>query len=271
LRAGHAALAAGDLKHSADVAVRALERCPWLYAAHELLARSVLPGDSYLALLEHLHAETRPESYIEIGVQSGKSLALVQPGTSALGIDPNHQISATRTLRAKLFAATSDRFFETHDALEELETKRLALAFIDGLHEFEQVLRDFINLERLADAGTVILIHDCLPVSRLVAARNRVTRFWCGDVWKIVPCLRQFRPDLRVDVAPAFPSGLAVVSGLDPSSTVLEQNYAEAVAEFVEAPVAYEYLTAEIVTREARASRATIVNVLRDRQAAARA
>jgi Methyltransferase domain len=37
------------------------------------------------------------------------------------------------------------------------------MAFIDGLHHFEQVLRDFINVEKRATSEGLIVIHDCIP------------------------------------------------------------------------------------------------------------
>ena len=45
----------------------------------------------------------------------------------------------------------------------------MELAFIDGLHLFEQVLRDFINVERHSSPSTVVLLHDCLPLDEATA------------------------------------------------------------------------------------------------------
>jgi hypothetical protein len=51
-------------------------------------------------------------------------------------------------------------------------------------------------------------------------------------VWKLVPCLKHYRPDLDVFTIPAPPTGLTVVVGLDPSSRVLTERYEEAVERF---------------------------------------
>jgi hypothetical protein len=121
-----------------------------------------MPGDDYLTTLSRFHNFLNPESYVEIGVDTGKSLAPVGLQTEEIGIDPNpHEGIESHT---KLFKMPSNEFFESHNLLEELGAPRLALAFIDGLHSFEQVLMDFINLERYADDRTIILIHDCLPL-----------------------------------------------------------------------------------------------------------
>jgi hypothetical protein len=120
---------------------------------------------------------------------------------------------------------TSDDFFAQYDLGEVLGRDTFDLGFIDGLHLFEQALKDFINLERYARKDSVILIHDCLPIAPIVAERDRCTGFWTGDVWRIIPCLKTFRPDLKLMTIPTKPSGLGVVTNLDAASTVLSDNY----------------------------------------------
>jgi hypothetical protein len=106
-----------------------------------------------------------------------------------------------------------------------LEADTIEMAFLDGLHLFEQTLRDFINVERFSDPETMIFIHDGLPVNRLVAERDRKTAFWVGDVWKIIPCLKEVRPDLEIITFPVQPSGLTLIRGLDPKSRILERQF----------------------------------------------
>jgi hypothetical protein len=74
-------------------------------------------------------------------------------------------------------------------------------------------------------------------VAPAAAARDRCTSFWCGDTWKVVPCLRRFRPDLQLLTIPTHPSGLTLVAGLDPHSGVLADRFDEAVAAFIDAPL----------------------------------
>ena len=54
---------------------------------------------------------------------------------------------------------------------------------------------------------------------------RKYQKAWTGDVWKLVPILRRFRPDLQVDCVNCPPTGLVVVSKLDRSSTVLSGKY----------------------------------------------
>jgi len=239
---GRTHLARGEIDKAEACCRKSLSWCEGCGDAHALISRALMPGEDYLAVLSRIHACLKPAAYVEIGVRSGKSLARAADGTAAVGIDPKLLAPPGLRSRAKLYEMTSDDFFGRHDLLEELHAPRLALAFIDGLHLFEQVLKDFIHVERYSDEETVILIHDCLPVTRVAAAREPRKRMWAGDVWKIIPCLRRYRPDLSVRVIPARPSGLGVITGADPESTVLEQQFDRIVAEHHDLDLGYDCL-----------------------------
>ena len=90
------------------------------------------------------------------------------------------------------------------------------LAFIDGMHQFEFALRDFINIEKYCSADSIILIHDVYPIDATSAARERASWFWSGDIWRLILMLNKYRPDLSVNVIAARPTGLAIVQNLDP-------------------------------------------------------
>jgi tetratricopeptide (TPR) repeat protein len=203
-------------------------------AFYELAAEKEMPGDDYYEWLQRVHNWLQPASYIEIGLGHGRSLALAGAKTKAVGIDPYQGFWERLNYvcphaPAMLYPLTSDDFFTKYDLRAIIEKETFDLAFIDGLHLFEQVLKDFINLERYAGKNSVILIHDCLPIAPIVAERERCTGFWTGDVWRIIPCLKTFRPDLDVVTIPTKPSGLGVVTNLDATSTVLSDNYADIV------------------------------------------
>lgn len=195
-----------------------------------LAAEQEMSGEDYYTWLQRFHEWLKPASYVEIGLGHGRSLALAGPETLAVGIDPYqgfwerlNYVSPHRP--GTLYPLTSDDFFIKHDLQTIIGKDTFDLAFIDGLHLFEQVLKDFINLERFARKDSVVLIHDCLPIAPIVAERDRCTGFWTGDVWRIIPCLRTFRPDLTIATIPTKPSGLAVVTNLDATSTTLSDNY----------------------------------------------
>jgi tetratricopeptide (TPR) repeat protein len=203
----------------------ALALDPSLEPAHTVLAGLRLRGPSYLEVLSWIHARVRPRTYVEIGVETGQSIALAHPETRAIGVDPAPQISVPIGPRTRVVAEKSDDYFARHDVRAELDGLPVDLAFIDGMHHFEFALRDFVNLERLATAQSTILIHDCYPLNRLTAERERQSTFWSGDIWRLVLVLRKHRPDLSVNVIAAAPTGLCIVRRLDPSSRVLAERH----------------------------------------------
>lgn len=187
-------------------------------------------------LLNLVHAAYHPRVYVEIGVAAGKSLALARKCCRTIGIDPVSAETGRLLYHSPeniplLYQMTSDDFFSTQTE-EHCHVSHFDLAFIDGLHHFDQVLKDFINLEKKAGPHSVVLIHDCLPVNPIVASRDATTAFWTGDVWKIIPCLREVRPDLDIVTLPLAPAGLALIRNLNPASQLLKRHYARIVDAF---------------------------------------
>ncbi|HEX3197013.1 MAG TPA: class I SAM-dependent methyltransferase [Propionibacteriaceae bacterium] len=176
-------------------------------------------------LLKGIHQRTRPRTYLEIGIRTGRSLTLSRARTIA--VDPNFKIDNPIHCDLQLIKATSDDFFAGSDPLAHFEGVPVDLAFIDGMHLSDFALRDFINIEPyMADTGVVVL-DDVLPRNELEAARDRKTEPWTGDVYKVVEILRRRRPDLVVLLVNTAPTGTAVVVGADRASTVLREAYAE--------------------------------------------
>jgi Methyltransferase domain len=191
-----------------------------------------LPGPPYYKVLRWIHEALRPANYVEIGIRKGFSLAMALPGTPRIGIDPAPAL-AKELPDTRTYVLTSDEFFARHD-LGELVSGPVELAFIDGLHLFEQVLRDFINLERYAASDSVILLHDCLPFDDRTSSREQTTEFYSGDVWKAALALMRVRPDLEMATVRTAPTGLTMVRGLDPESRVLQRDLPELEAAYRE-------------------------------------
>ena len=134
-------------------------------------------------LLLGLHERTRPRTYLEIGVNTGASMALSR--ARSIGVDPLFKVDKPIHCDIQLIRAKSDDFFAGDHPLAHFDGIPVDLAFIDGMHLSEFALRDFINTEPLmADTG-VVVFDDMLPRNGLEAARNRKTWSWAGDVYKV--------------------------------------------------------------------------------------
>lgn len=187
----------------------------WRRARGMECTRGAVP---YLGLLDHLHRELRPSHYLEIGVQKGKSLRLARG--LATGVDPAPAIEYALPATTQVIALTSDAFFASVQ-------KDFApdFCFIDGLHLIEFALRDFMNIERCAAPGAVVIIDDIFPTHPVQALRKRKTRAWTGDVWRIVAILRRWRPDLFLLPIDTSPAGLLLVCGLDRANRILWKHF----------------------------------------------
>jgi hypothetical protein len=189
--------------------------------ADALMARLTLPGEFYYEVLGRIHRYLRPASYLEIGVARGESLAQVLPDTDVIGVDPQPQLTTAPPAHVRIFTATSDEFFAQHEVRALFGGRAVDMAFIDGMHRFEYALRDFINVERCCAAHSVILMHDCYPLDARTSQREQRTRFWSGDIWRLLLLLREQRPDLTVRTIATPATGLGVVLNPDPASRLL--------------------------------------------------
>ena len=232
--AASAAFRAGEVDAARAHCEEALRLSPDHSASQSLLSKIELPGPGYFDVLSLIHETVRPRTYFEVGVYRGESMMRARPDTRAVGVDPKPQISAPLPGHFVVRAETSDEYFARRDVKEELGGLPIELAFIDGLHYFEQALRDFINIEKHCTRESTILIHDCYPLSRRTADRTNWSGFSSGDVWRLILALKKYRPDLRLHTIATPPTGLGLARDLDPDSSVLERNFERIVAEFME-------------------------------------
>lgn len=122
-----------------------------------------------------------------------------------VGVDPAPAFNVTRLPPGLSFhAVESDTYFAsiTPDVTFDL-------AFLDGLHTFEQTWVDLLNALAHLPHGA-ILIDDTVPIDRFSAMPSRTAyddyarsagltfRVWMGDVWKVVICINRHLPELNV-------------------------------------------------------------------------
>lgn len=172
-----------------------------------------------IKIIQRLIRVTGAKNYLEIGVKTGTCFLRIK-ASQKMGVDPSLKIAFGRRLKYfvknptnvnnQYFEQTSDDFFATK--AEMLGNNRPKVVFIDGLHTYEQSLRDVLNSLNFLDDGGVILMHDCNPLTEAAASsvnpfedavRQDLSTFegvWNGDVWKTVVHLRSLHKDLEVCV-----------------------------------------------------------------------
>ena len=191
-------------------------------------------GMRYLEFLRGVHAAMQPQWYLEIGTNRGNSIVLAD--CAAIVIDPQFRLSADvigKKPELHMFQMTSDDAFAC-DRLKKLGI-RIDMAFLDGLHVAEFLLRDFMNTEAMMADDGVIFMHDTAPFDHVMTNREflRGIPASTGDVWKILPILKEYRPELEILHLDCKPTGLTMIRGPWRKSNALKKNYAEILERFV--------------------------------------
>lgn len=200
-------------------------------------------GVNYQDFISTICKQRDVNKYLEIGVSDGVNISKVSAQT-VYGVDPAFTLAVDPTIgkeQLRLYRMTSDKFFDRH-SVDLKSSGGVEFAFLDGMHLFEYLLRDFANTEACSHPSGLIAMHDCLPfdgemIERVPNFAARTSKLyggaWTGDVWKIVPLLKKYRPDLKLVLVDCAPTGLICATGLDPKSSVLKDNYLSIVNEFL--------------------------------------
>jgi len=117
-------------------------------------------------------------SYLEIGCRDDACFSRIVSHRK-VGVDPR----SGGTVRAR-----SDEFFARND-------ERFDVVFIDGLHRYQQVLRDVHNSLDVLNPEGVVVLHDCLPLTWAAQCPYPCQDCWNGDVWRALVEIRT-RPDV---------------------------------------------------------------------------
>ncbi len=182
-----------------------------------VMLADALPGANRIRAVQRaLDGRVNPV-YLEIGVSKGQAFRRVG-ADQKIAVDPAFKLSerTRRMANAKArathyFETTSDAFFAEQASF--LAERPIDVALIDGLHTYQQVVRDVENTLRYLKDDGVIFLHDCNPALELIGRRAEtwedfiaqqkgplVIGIWSGDVWKSIVYLRSQRRDLRVAV-----------------------------------------------------------------------
>ncbi|UWU51537.1 tetratricopeptide repeat protein [Limnospira platensis] len=105
---------------------------PELSEFHFIISQITLEGIDYIEILKRLHKFLNPRTYVEIGIETGRSFNLAHSSTLSIGIDPKPRLTNPIKPNSKIFCQTSDEFFQNFNLFKECKGYQLDFAFIDG-------------------------------------------------------------------------------------------------------------------------------------------
>ncbi len=158
-------------------------------------------------VINRLLAGVSDPAYLEIGVQNGHTFRAVKAARK-IAVDPQFafDVAAARADPANAgcdyHPVTSDAYFS--DFADPRD--RFDLIFIDGLHTFDQTLKDLLNALVCVKEDGLIVIDDVMPVTYAssISDISHFSRFrqaaeikdgsWMGDVYKLVFFIEQYMP-----------------------------------------------------------------------------
>ena len=127
---------------------------------------------SRFEIIQNIIEFKKYKSYLEIGCDRNQSFSNINIH-KRVGVDP---------VEGGTHKMTSDEFFYNNN-------DKFDIIFIDGLHQYEQVIKDIKNSLNCLTKNGIILLHDCLPRTLWNQVYPRINSDWNGDVWKaIVEC-----------------------------------------------------------------------------------
>ena len=146
-------------------------------------------------------------SYLEIGVDAGTTFHAINAARK-VAVDPkfwfdiNQKKSEYGDGSCDYYEMKSDDYFSSVNKMSE----KFDVIFIDGLHTFDQTLRDLLNSVICLKNNGIIIVDDVFPTSylsslpdldlmlRYNASVNSPDMTWMGDVYRLVLFVEQYLP-----------------------------------------------------------------------------
>lgn len=130
---------------------------------------------SRIEIIKKIIKNNNYKSYLEIGCDNDENFSQISIDKK-IGVDP---------LKGGTLRMTSDEFFSNNKISFDV-------IFLDGLHTYEQTIKDIKNSLKFLNDNGVILVHDCLPKKIWNQIVPRMYGHWNGDVWKAIVHARTF-------------------------------------------------------------------------------
>ena len=177
-------------------------------------------------------------SYLEIGVDYGQTFGALSAAHKT-AVDPDFKfLPPDTTTDVEFHRVTSDEYFARFCPAG----RRFDVVYIDGLHIFEQVLRDLLNAALRLTAGGVIIIDDILPASYQSAMPQINEAFqvrdqlaldhpslkndntWMGDVYKLAFFIETFMQQLSYATVQENHGQLIVWQSVRPVEAIVRRS-----------------------------------------------
>ena len=131
---------------------------------------------SRIEIIQNIINKKKYQNYLEIGCDKNENFSKIKI-KNKIGVDP---------LQGGTIRKTSDEFFNSN-------TEKFDIIFLDGLHTYEQTIKDINNSLKFIKSSGVIIIHDCLPKKIWNQIVPRIYGHWNGDVWKAIVHSRTYQ------------------------------------------------------------------------------
>lgn len=122
-------------------------------------------GHDYSQSIYDFVKELQPKYGLEIGVRFGKSALptlLASPDMTLIGVDPNPEFEIVEFMQKQ---GVGNRFHfinePSPEALKPFDREQFDWIYIDGLHDYWGVWRDFVIAWHLLAPGGVMVMDDC--------------------------------------------------------------------------------------------------------------
>ena len=160
-------------------------------------------------IVQSLLSLSEAPAYLEVGVNHGITFNAIS-ARRKVAVDPrfNFQMADAKAMpnnkKAVYHEVTSDAYFADLKGPKD----RFDVIFLDGLHTFDQTLRDLINALECLKPGGAIVIDDVMPSSYAASLPTMKMLFefreacgieehsWMGDVYKLIFFIRYYMSHL---------------------------------------------------------------------------
>ena len=172
----------------------------WTFPPLETSSNPTMSSKRLNAIRNHIKKEDI--TYLEIGIENANTFRSVG-AKYKVGVDPYPLCRPPLRMFGSLIKRMpSDQFFRSNEFVFDL-------AFIDGLHTYEQTYKDLLNTFLTSSSEVLILIDDVVPSDIFAASRSQLecqilkqnqgieNNYWMGDVFKLLPLLYNFHTGIK--------------------------------------------------------------------------